>query len=245
MTLDEAKQSLATKLDINYSDIANNELYTDSELTEWILAGILRAWDFKRWDFAEGSKKLTITAEMITDGYIDYPTDFQMGTINLIRIAGKEWSKKRYQDLVKHLEDYPTSDKKYWAEYKRFIFFNTNILAANDTADFYGKLKAPHLSASGDLLPFSEDTDNEEYSGNQAIVKLAYGEALGSEKLNNPAKSKKEKDEAFEILALLWKPFEENLAMEQSMRPAFNVGDFYASGGRNSGGNKNIGNFDY
>ncbi len=241
MLFSEALQALCRKLNIDYADIANNEMFTLDDIKEYVLFGVLRAWDYKRWDFTEGSKVLTLTADMITAGYIDYPTDFQMGTINLIKFAGKEWKKIKYQDFAKHLEDYPTSDKKYWAEYKRFIFFNTNAVSAGDTADFYGKLKAVKPSADADLLPFSEDTDNQEYSGNQAVVLLAYGEALSSEKKKNPNQARLEEKRAFEILDLLWKPFEENLALEQNMRPAFNVPNFY---GTNQGENM-TGKFNY
>lgn len=241
MTYLEAQAALARKLDIDISDISNNGLFSLADLKEWIDFGITRAWDYKRWDFSEGGKTITITAGMIADGYIDYPTDFQMGTIKLARFGGKEWKKLKYQDLTKHLEDYPTSDKKYWAEYKRFIFFNTNAVSAGNTADFYGKLKAPHLSADADLLPFSEDVDNQEYSGNQAIVLLAYAEALGSDKKKNPSQGRVEEKRGFEILDLLWKPFEEDLAMEQNMRPAFNVPNFFGP----TQGEDMRGKFDY
>lgn len=48
----EAKQALALKLDINYTNIAQNGLFTDSDLGLLIQFGLQRAWDYKPWPFA-------------------------------------------------------------------------------------------------------------------------------------------------------------------------------------------------
>ena len=45
MNLLEAKQALSQKLDIDYSDVANNGLFTDADLGRYIQAALIRAWD--------------------------------------------------------------------------------------------------------------------------------------------------------------------------------------------------------
>src|ERR1044072_117683 len=46
MTNQEAKQHLARKLNIDYSDIANNDLWTDTDLQTLLQLGIFKAWDY-------------------------------------------------------------------------------------------------------------------------------------------------------------------------------------------------------
>ena len=224
MTLSEAKQDLARKLNIDYADIANNQLVSDADLTAWIQAGVHKAWDFKPWDFTEGDKKTTsISAE-----YYDYPQDFQSGSINLLLVGGEEFRKLSYKAYRLALEKDPSSTEKIWAERKRFYFINQNAYTAGAEIVLFGKLKAPTLTNANDLLPFSPDSDNEEYSGNGAIVRLAYSEALGSRKYNNPSQAKQEQQDAYAILELLWKPFEDSRSDEQTENvPMFNVPDFF------------------
>lgn len=244
MTFLEAKTYLCNqKLDGTYSDIANNDLFSDTDLGEWINAAVKRAWDYKPWDFTEGSKTATTISDMLTSGYADYPQDFQSGSIYLLRINGKEYKKLLFQDYLKYLEDFPNATDRFWSEQKRFAFMNPNSYSAGQTLDMFGKLMPPVLSNTTDILPFSPDTDNQEHSGNEAIVLLAYSEALDSEKLKNPTKAESERKKAYQILDILWKPFKDARALLQSKnRPFMNTPDFF---GNANSGSQNIGNFNY
>jgi len=242
MTLQEAKQHLARKLNIDYADIANNDLFTDTDLEEFIKLGVIKAWDYKPWDFTEGSKTAATVSDMLSSGYADYPTDFQSGSIYLLRIAGKEYKKLLFQDYLKFREDYPDSAERVWSEQKRFVFINPNAYGVGETMDMYGKLMPPIPANASDPLPFSPDSDNYEHSGNEAIVLLAYSEALASEKKRNPAQAEIERSKAYQILDFLWKPFSDARSLLQSKnRPFFNTPDFFG-GGR---ANDSIGNFNY
>lgn len=235
MTNQEAKQALAKKLNIDYSDIANNDMFSEDDLQVWTNFGVLKAWDYKPWDFTRGAKTLSLSAGNITNGYIDYPTDFLLGSVYYMEIGGKEYKKIRYEDFRKFLINYSGDNEKLCAEYNKHILFNPSGegVAAGAAIDIYGKLKPVALSATSDLLPFSDaGVDNYEYSGNQAIVLLAYAEALGSEKKKNPAQAAVEEKRAYTILDILWKPFAENAALDQSKdRPLFDVPDFFGKGG--------------
>lgn len=242
MTLLEAKTHLARKLNIDYSDIANNDLFSVADLLSYIQLGVQKAWDYKPWDFTEGSKTATTVSDMVTNGYADYPIDFQSGSIYLLRLGGYEYKKLLFQDYLKFLEDYPNATDRFWSEQKRFVFINANAYTAGDTLDLYGKLMPPIIDEDADLLPFSPDSDNYEHSGNGAIVKLAYSEVLGSDKLKNFAQSQVERDEAYQILNIIWKPFEEARSLLQSKnRPFMNVPNFFGGGNVND----SIGNFRY
>jgi hypothetical protein len=240
MTLTEAKEHLARKLDITYSDIANNDLFSDDDLAQFIQLGITKAWDYKPWDFSEGSKTATTISDMLTSGYADYPQDIQSGSIYLLKIDGKEYKKLLFQDYLKFLEDYPDATDKLWSEQKRFVFMNPNAYSAGQVLDMYGKLMPPHLSSGSSILPFSPDTDNQEHSGNEAIVLLGFSEALDSDKKKNPSQAEIERGKAYQILDLLWKPFADSRSTLQSKnRPFFDVPNFFGPGANQSTGNFN------
>ena len=240
MTNLEAKKELARKLDIDYDNIAYNGLFTAADLQSYIQIATLKAWDYKPWDFTEGSKTGTTDSGMLTDGYIDYPEDIQSGSAYLLRVNGKEYKKLLFQDYLKFQEDYPDSTERVWSEQKRFIFINSNAYAESRTFDIFGKLKPPNLRADGDLLPFSPDLDDTEHSGNDAIVLLAYSEALASRKLNDPQGAEIERGKAYQLLDLLWKPFAEARSLLQSKnRPFFDVPDFFGNSASISLGNFN------
>lgn len=333
-------------LDINYADIANNELVSDADLGYWINSAAIRVWDFRAWDFAEGEDATKTTSAVEK---IPYPTDFVSGSIWLLMIAGLgEYDKKTYQDFRKYKINYPTGTDKIYAEYNRDLYLNTAAHATGLAITLLGKNKftklgtelapaliagnwtvgagwespivGPGLIKSGDgtgtqtpsaatnieagkryrvsitisalsvgsatytlggvggsalaavgtyvdyitatttgkliitptntsrftiseisisaddKLPFSPDLDDLEYSGNRAIVHLAYAEALVSRKYNESDRATLEEAAAFNILKILWAPFAEARANSQSKdRPFFNVPDFFGSGGQNTG----------
>jgi len=89
-------------------------------------------------------------------------------------------------------------------------------------------MKSPTLANPTDLLPFSPSTDVQQYSGNEAVVQLAFAEALMSDKKKDQNRAKLERDEAYATLDLLWKPFADSRATLQSKnRPMFTPPDFY------------------
>lgn len=233
MTNLEAKQALARKLNIDYADIANNDLFSDADLQDYINTGGREAYDADFWDFAEHSKTATLDATAMTNGYVAYPPDFQPSSIYYLTINGKEFDKKNFTSFKRYFQENTTATDKYWAEFKRLLFFNVNAASAGQAIDVYGKRNYRVLSADADLLPFSPDQDNEEMSGNNAIILLAYSEALSSEKKKNPTQAKTEREKAFAILTILSNQLKQGRALEQSKnRPMFNVPNFF---GRNTG----------
>lgn len=245
MTLLEAKQHLARKLNIDYSDIANNDLFTDTDLGAFIQLGVIKAWDYKPWDFTEGSKTATTNSDGSTNGYYDYPEDLQSASAYLLKVGGKEYKKLLFQDYLKFLEDYPTGTDRFWSEQKRFIFINANSYTVGDELCVFGKLTPPVVSSDGDLLPFSPDTDNKEHSGNEAIVLLAFSEALDSEKKKNPSQAEIERGKAYQLLDLLWKHFSDARSTLQSKnRPFLDVPNFFPAQGAGTDPSS-VGNFNY
>jgi len=236
MTYQEAQIELCRSLNIDFTDIANNDLISLTDIKNWLKVGIKRAWDFKPWDFSEGAKTETVQVGDVTNGYIDYPTDIQSGSISMLLSSAEEdpFEKLLYKDYMKWRKQHSGDDDLYYSEYKRFLFINPKAVSVGDVLDIYGKLKAPVLTNDNDLMPFSPDSDNQEYSGNDAIVALAYAEALYSDKKKNSNQARLEEKRAFEMLELLWKPFADSRSLLQSKNnPAFDVPDFFS--GRSSG----------
>ena len=242
MTFLEAKQELARKLDIDYSDIANNGLFTDTDLGAWIQLGVIDTWDFKPWPFTQKTK----TGTTISTDYYDHPQDLMNGSIYLLKVAGKEYKKVLIEDYLKYLEDFPNATDRIWSENETFIFINSKAYTVGDTFDLYGKKMAPQLSLTTDILPFSPITDNQEHSCNHAIILLAHSWALESEKKQNPQEALTVRQQALGILKTLWQPYAQSKAFLQSKgRPFFNTPDYFSGGMRTNASVNNIGNFNY
>jgi len=242
MTFAEAKAHLCNrKLNADYSDIANNDLFSDTDLGEWINQAILKAWDYELWPFTQITLTQPTTFLGAANGYYNHPEDFMLGSIRRLTVGGKEYRPLRFEDYLKYKDEHPTDSERLWSFHEQFIFVNANAYTVGDDMDALGKGLAPKLSNASDLLPFSTVTDDKEHSGNEAIVQLAYGEALGSEKKNKPTEAEAERKKAYQMLQLLWKPFSEFNSNRQSQdRPMFDVPDFFSGRGNSS---QNIGNF--
>lgn len=236
MTLEEAKKALCRKLDISYTDIANNDLFSDADLEEWINAGILKSWDYKRWPFTLKTKSVTT----VNTDYYDQPTDLMPGSIFKLIIGGKEFKDPLvFEDYLKYKEDNSSGEDKYWSMHETFIFVNKHAYTIGETMDQIGKKFPPYLTTSSQLLPFSPTTDNYENSGNFAIVHFAYSEALASEKLNKASLAELEERKAYKILDTLWGSMAQQRSLSQSTRQAWNITDYFSSGSKSS----TIGNF--
>lgn len=238
----EAKQALARKLDINYADIANNDLFTDTDLQEYINTACRLAWDYAPWDFKEHAETATLNSTNVANGYIPYPENIAPSSIELLQVSGVTHDKREYKAFKRWFENYPTSQDKIWAEFKRLIFLNTNLISVGSVIDIYGTKTLASLSADADLLPFSPDADNDEYSGNDAIIRLAYAEALSSDKLQNTTQAEVERKGAYGTLSVLSEALKMGRSSEQSKnRPMFDVPDFFR--GRTGRGDSPTGTF--
>jgi hypothetical protein len=239
MTLGEAKIALSGKLNIDYAKIAQNALFSDSELGAFVQTGASLSWAYHRWDFTEDALKFLWDG---IDAYFDYPNVFEDRSIFLLTVNDQEWGKRNFADFKRYMKQNPTSTEEIWAEFKRQYHLNTNPLVVSDEICVYGKLRAPILALSTDLLPFSPENDNDENSGNSAVIDLAFSEALGSEKKKAYTQADAEKKKAYAKLDILWAPSGELESIEQHQdRPFFeNVPDFF----RGSNGHPtSIGNF--
>ncbi len=248
MTFLEAKTNLCnSKLNISYTDVlaGNNQLFSASDINDAINFGVKQAWDYKPWTFTQKAYKTTIPNPF--NGYIDYPNDFEDKSVFLLIVNGVPWKgpaagKRDFTDYQKWFSDNATDTSLIWSEFDRFIFMNANALTVGQEADVFGKLRAPTLVADGDLLPFSPSTDNNENSGNIAVVLYAYSYLLASEKKKNLQGAMAEAKNAQAILDGVWKPMGERNSQDNSQnRSFFNSQDFFPR--RSNRNNTTPGNF--
>lgn len=245
MTFLEAQTYLIeNKLNGSYANLlaGSNALFSLAEIKTAIDLAAKKAWAYKRWPFTVDALKLTYAPPASGEYYMDYPNTFEDESIYLLTVNDEEWGSRNFADYKKWFADDPTATDKLWASFKRFWFANKNSLTTGDEIALYGKLKCSPLSVDGDLLPFSPDSDNNEDSGNQAIVRLAFADLLGSEKKKEYGQAAAEEKAAYATLEVLWSPMAERESRKQSQnRPFFDVPDFFPS--RRGRGDTNIGNF--
>lgn len=229
MTLGEARLALCRKLEINYTDVSAglNDLFSSTDIDEFILTGVGKAWDFHKWPFTEGSKTYTPVTKA---EYYPVPNNIVDHSIDFLMVNGEEYTKRSWQSYRKALALNSSTTEKIYTIRNGNLFINKNCYSAGDTIDVFGKLKMPAIdtTSSSSLLPFSPTEDNQQYSGNDAVIQLAYAEALASEKMKNPAQANSERQLAYQTLEILWKPFAAFLAQEQQNgRPLMEVPDLF------------------
>ncbi len=243
MTYAEAQELLCRKLDIDFDNIALNGLFDLEDIKNYLNTASQKAWDYRFWDFTEKVKTTVLDSTMVSNGYLAYPTTLAIGTGFFLRINSVEQKKMIFQDFLKTFEDASGSTSKVWAEYGRVVFFNPNNAAVADVVDMGGKGNFVPLSADADLMPFSMSIAAATVAGNDAIITLAYAEALSSEKKRNPQQGALEEARAQKTLDGLWLQQKEGRAIEQSSRPMFDAPDFFRGGaGR---GNNPAGTFNW
>jgi hypothetical protein len=238
MTFQEAQQALCRKLDISYADIAYNGLFSLTDIKEFVNTGARIAWDYKPWDFAEFAKTGTLTPTEIANGYLSFPQDLNASSIQTFVVNGELWNNKlSHADYLAFKQKDPTSTEKVWCEWNNIIFFNVNAASSGQTIDVYGKQNFQERSADADLMPFSLNVDSQGNSGNDAVIFLAYAEALGSEKKKNPTQAQAERATGISILESLFKTLSAGRTREQNpYTPMFEVPDFFGNGAQTDNG---------
>jgi len=124
--------------------------------------------------------------------------------------------------------DYPTDTSLIWTEFARQYYLNPNAYSAGQSYSIFGKLRAPILAETTDLLPFSRQATAKRTPENHAIILLAYSEALLSDKKQNIAGGKDQEARAMGMLDMVWKPMGERKADKMPQNtPFFNTQDMF------------------
>ncbi|HEY1757957.1 MAG TPA: hypothetical protein VGG72_21485 [Bryobacteraceae bacterium] len=236
MELQDAEQALCKELNLDFADVitnGTNTLFSQADIDGYINSAAKRAWDYKPWTFTEGV--VTLTAPGSPTASYDYPETFEDESIFVVIVNGVAWiglgnGKRNFAEYMKWLSDYPTDTSLIYTEFARQYYLNRNAYSGGQSYSLYGKLRCPTLEDVDDLLPFSPDTDDDENSGNHAIILLAYADALASDKKGNTAGAKDQEARGMMLLDTVWEPMGERKAQKAAQhQPFFNGQDLFPS----------------
>lgn len=209
-------EELCSRLNINWGDIGNNDLFSETELVRWLTLAKDEAVSRHSWPFTEGKIDFAATAGLET---YDYPTNLKSDSIRYLTVGGKRYQKLLFEDYLNYKEDYPSGTDKYFSDRNRVIYTNYLVSGFGGTIVAYGQVEVTGtVSSSITTTVFSMA----EPEGDEAIIKLAYSKALSSDKMKNKVGGNQEKAEAFEILDGIWKRIQERQHTYQTKdRPMF------------------------
>jgi hypothetical protein len=248
MELQEAEKALCRELNLDWNDVnaGTNTLFSIADIDGYINNAVKRAWDYKPWTFTEGSS--TVTAPTPTTAANAYPATFEDESIFLVIVNGVPWigpnnGKRDFAEYMLWLSLYPTETALIWTEFARQYYLNQAAYSSGQSIVLYGKFRAPTLSNLTDLFPFSPTSDSEENSGNQAIILLAYAEALDSDKKGDHGNAKLQEARGINMLDNVWKPMDERKAAKRALHQPFFNGQDYFPQSRNTRYDTPPGNF--
>lgn len=225
-------EELCSKLKIDWSDVSNNDLFTESQLTNWLTIARDLAVARWPWPFTEGRREFTTASG--TEKY-EYQTDMKTDGIRYLTVNGKRYQKVLFDDYMNYREDYDTGSEKIYTDYNRTIYINylasgfANSIVAYAQVGITGAVSS---AVSTTVFTMAEP------EGDDAIVKLAYSMALGSDKKKRPNEAVKERSEAIQILDSIWKRIsDDQFSYQTHDRPMW--GSFDVLNGGNNSINRN------
>lgn len=180
----------------------NSTLYTITRKETLIRAAHYKATSYKEWPDLVRAK----TTQTTTDDYYDIPVEFRTDSIVRLEINGNKYEKKNYQDFL---------------DFKLDNAANLDTFVAGLVLDVYGCIQPEDFTGNNSTTIFS----NSDVTGNEAIVKFAFAEAI---KKSNPTLAIQEENEAKEILNNIWaKVMPRQQGDIRLNRPFLNVPDFF------------------
>lgn len=200
MNFEDQQEELCSRINIDFDDIANNDLFSLVEVKRWINLAKNEAVARHPWPFAVTEVKSTATAVANTNE-VSYPIGMKSNSIRYLTVGGERYQKVIYEDFLKYLEDYEDGEEKIFSDFARNIHLNSNAFDGGERINIYGEAIVSDMTGTSETTPFAAA----ESEGDEAIIKLAYSKALGSEKMKNPTKARKERIEALEMLDGIWK----------------------------------------
>ena len=187
--------------------VSTDTMITATQIKRYLNQGKDWCLAYWKWPFLEykGSDLVDAT------GNYPYPTLVKTKSATLVRVAGKSYTKIRYEDYLRYFEDESDGEDEVWAEFDRTIYINGNACSIGDAIEIYGTQGVADMSGDNDTSPFSDA----EPSGDEAIIKFAI--AKGLRKVGGPsADALQMMADAREILERIKDRISENLPMEQT-----------------------------
>lgn len=203
MILDILLAELCSRLNIDYTDIDNNDIFTLTELKRWINFGKDQAVSRHSWPFTEGERDIaTVSAQ---EKY-DYPSTMKSDSLRYLTVNDKRYDKLLFEDYLKYKEDSPSGTDRVFSDRSRVLYFNVLASDFGNSIVTYGQVTVDDMvstTVSSTVFSFAEPEVD------LAIIKLAYTKALSSDKIKDLQKARVERLEAFEIIDEAWNRIQE------------------------------------
>ena len=196
-------EEFCSKLNIDWSDLVNNELFTETELVRWLTLSYQEACARHPWPFTEGREEI---ASVASQEKYNYPTNMKSDSLRYLTVNDKRYEKLLFEDYLIYREDYSTGTDKCFSDRNRIIYINYLATDFGNSIVCYGQVEVTGTISSATTTSVFSMAEPE---ADEAVAKLAYSKALASEKMKNPSGGLKEKAEAFEILDGIWQRIQE------------------------------------
>lgn len=192
-------EELASRLGIDWSDIGNNDLFSETELVRWLSLAKDEAAARHEWPFTEGREEITSASS--TEEY-DYPTNMKTDSLRYLTVNGKRYQKLLFEDYLKYKEDYGDGAKKFYSDRNRILYINYLADDFGNSIVCYGQVEVAGTISSASTTSVFTMAEPE---ADESIIELAYAKALNSDKMKNPTKARVVRIEALARLDAIWK----------------------------------------
>lgn len=191
-------EEICSRLNLDWSDISNNDLYTETELTQWLTFAKNEVMARYSWPFTEGREEI---ASVSGQEKYDYPTNVKSDSIRYLTINDKRYQKLLFEDYLKYREDYDSGSKKFFSDRNRILYVNYLADDFGNSIVVYGQVE---VTGAIDSTTSTSVFTQAEPEGDTIIVDLAYARALSSEKEQDLVKARSVKNEALQQLDEIW-----------------------------------------
>jgi len=191
-------EEFCSKLNIDWSDITSNDLFSETELTRWLTIARDEIVAKHPWPITEGKRDLAVVGGQ--EEY-RYWSDMKSDSIRYLSVNGKRYRKLLFESYLKYREDYSSGQGRYFSDRARRIYINPLVTDFANTIRAYGQIQVSIAINSTITTTIFSDAEPEI---DEAIIQLAYSIALSSEKMKNPTQGRKERTESFEKVDGIW-----------------------------------------
>jgi hypothetical protein len=214
----ETFADLKSELQKRLMSSSSSSSFSDTRLGELINSAYRWAASLFPWDDLKRAKE---TVTVANQEYYDYPEEFQTNSVFRLTVDGEAYKKISFPTYLEYKDNNESSTDKLFSEYGRQLFIYPTPTQAGLSIVIWGIIQPAKLISGSDKTFFY----NFDISANEAIVNKALSTALLS---IDPSKSAQLKQEAFEILSIIWNDMKQRDSYSQPQDKAFfEVNDFY------------------
>mgnify|MGYP001617717777 CR=1 FL=1 len=194
---------LKTQIIVRTGISTSTAYFTDAIVNNWVKIAVRWAEGYRKWPMAEYMDKSGVFTSGTEEN--SYPnTGFKTDSIKMLKVGDDRFEKVNFKDYLAFREDYSSSEKKIFSDYRRTIYINPNC--ASGTIYAYGILMPTAIDVTDDSATSTTGItifSTSEEEGNEAIVEMAM--SYLKERERKLTETEYHRVKAKEILDELWK----------------------------------------